>query len=87
MERCADPSDQATHIEIEGVVDRVSQISRLVPKPEEMLKLHDECADCGGDVDPPERRALGYDTCITCAERRYRAACGLQDGRFPSVRP
>lgn len=72
MERSADPSDQATGIEMDHTEDRVAAISRLVPRPEEMLKLHDECTKCGGDMDPPERRALGYDTCITCAERKGR---------------
>lgn len=70
MERVADPADHATNIEMEYTVDRVSAISRLVPKPEEMLKLRDECAGCGLGIEPPERRVLGYDACITCAERK-----------------
>lgn len=73
MERVADPADHATNIELEHNVDRVSAISRLVPKPEEMLKLHDECTDCGMDITPPERKAMGYDTCIFCAAKKEAA--------------
>ena len=76
MERVADPVDYATGIEMEHVEDEVAAVRRLVPRPEEMLKLHDECTSCGLDIEPPERRVLGYDTCITCAERKE-----LRNGR------
>ena len=69
MERSADPSDQATSIELEHTDDNVSRIRRLVPDPAHRA---DECKSCGGEVEPPERRALGHDTCITCAERKER---------------
>ena len=72
MERVADPVDYATGIEMEHVEDEVAAVRRRVPRPEEMLKLHDECTSCGLDIEPPERRAFGYDTCITCAERKER---------------
>jgi RNA polymerase-binding transcription factor DksA len=66
MERSADPSDQATGIELEHKEEHVSRIRRLVPDPTHRA---DECKMCGGEVEPPERRELGHDTCITCAER------------------
>jgi RNA polymerase-binding transcription factor DksA len=71
MERSADPSDQATSIELEHTDDNVSRIRRLVPDPAHRA---DECKSCGGEVEPPERRALGHDTCITCAERKERTS-------------
>lgn len=74
MERSADPSDQATGIELEHNEEHVSRIRRLVPDPAHRA---DECEDCGGEVEPPERRELGYTTCITCAERRDRARRGI----------
>lgn len=46
MERVADPADHATGIEMEHVEDKVAAVRRLVPRPEEMLKLHDECTSC-----------------------------------------
>lgn len=69
MERSADPSDQATGIELEHNEEHVSRIRRLVPDPTHRA---DERKMCGGEVEPPERRELGHDTCITCAEREER---------------
>ena len=38
-----------------------------------MMSLFKICAECGDDIDPPERARLGYRICLWCGEEAARS--------------
>ena len=56
-----DPTDTATELELLYNADSIDSISKLVPTQPNLVA---ECEICGLDIEPIQRRELGYKTCV-----------------------